>query len=167
MSGWDRDCFWFRFLELFHWTKGKKLKFCTITAAQGLDQKESNLLKGYHSVRLSNFMEIPPHNCISSITPKQTRFFFSITYPDLFSLWRGTDHQDHHKEKATGLSPLLEVQWLQLTEVLWYKATVRKNVEISATFAAKSSYYNCFLLALMDGWLSEEHSPMPFQNKLF
>lgn len=40
---------------------------------------------------------------------------------------------------------------------------MRKNLLISATFVARPGHYNCFLLVLMDGWLSEEQVSCHFR----
>lgn len=85
--------------------KSKNLELCKITAAQGLDQLQSHFIEGLHLVRLSDFIEVSPHNRTSSITPNLKQNFSLLPHTHTSSPSGGEQiTQNHHKEKAAGIA---------------------------------------------------------------
>lgn len=81
--------------------KRKNLKLSKILAAQ----IQCHFLKPLHFVRLSNFIEVSPHNRICSITPNLKQDFSLLSEHIHTSSPSGGEQitRNHRKEKAAGL----------------------------------------------------------------
>lgn len=112
-----------------------------------------------HLVRLSKLIEVFPHNRTSVITSNLNQdlsLLCSVIYLYALSFWKQVDHLEPPYGQSSMLTAVAghtqtSAQSAQDTE------QQRPPLQISVTLITKSDYYNCFLLTLLDGWLSKEH----------